>query len=125
MYFCIVNKNVLTYLLFAFGLFSLLLTGESALHSQKSNKQHNQVASEYANQYIISQHQLKAIATVKDASLTKADLPIALTGSLATNHFLNWEGYKASLSDLFQVKRFVPDKRKFISLLLYPYHYFW
>lgn len=119
------NRNILTYLIFALGLFSLLLTGERVLHSQKSAGYEYSPSSEYATQYVISQHQLKAIATVKEASLTKADIPIALAGSIVATIVALWGLFYASQSDLFRVTGFVPDKRKSISLLLYPYHYFW
>ena len=124
-YFCFVNRNLLTYLVFAFGLFSLLLTGESVLHSQKTANLGYNVSSEYANDYVVSQHQLKAISVIKEANLTKANIPIALIGSIVAYPFSKWGFLKTNLSGLFQQSRFVPDKRKSISLLLYPYHYFW
>lgn len=108
----------------AFALFFLLLTGENTLHSKKVVQQDN-TSTELISENLISQHQLKATSVVKDINLRKTNLTKPFIGATRVLLTSNWWEYIQNHHRLLQQTRFVPDKRKAISLLLYPYHYFW
>lgn len=116
-------RQLFTSVLCAFALFFLLLTGEEALHAQKANDQ-TSVTSELVNEYLVSQHQFKATSALKEANSSEAEVfePISTSYSLRTPTW--WED-ALHIENAFLASKFVPDQRKIIGQLLYPYHFFW
>lgn len=122
--FTLVKRSLLLSIFYAFALFFLLLTGENTLHSQKASQQDN-TSIELITEYLVSQHTLKATSEVKEANLTETNITRPFLGASGVLETASWWQNIENHYELLQVTHFVPDKRKAISLLLYPFHYFW
>lgn len=117
-------RQLLTSVFCAFALFFLLLTGEDTLHSQKSTYQ-DSITSSVVDAYLVSQHQFKATSVLKKASVSEADIFPSLFGASIGIVSKTWWGNVLYIERTLSVIKFIPDQRKTISQLLYPFHYFW
>lgn len=118
------KRTLFIHIFCAFALFFLLLTGENAMLSQQTAQQ-DPNASERIDEYLVSQHQLKAISIVKEVNLRETNLTRPFLGVANVLLPSNLWDYIKNYHRLLNETSFVPDKRKAISLLLYPFHYFW
>lgn len=117
-------NRYLLHISFAVALFFLLLTGENALLHQKETYS-KEVTSSSVTEFLIAQHQLKATTSVEKSKLYEVDYPMPLYGITFGIQSLNHWQYLQSFSKELLRKNFMMDKRKSISQLLYPYHFFW
>jgi len=118
-----VKRHLALHILTAIALFFLLLTGEEALHAQKATYQ-DSITTSLVNEYLVSQHQFKATSVLKEINFSEAEVftPILTGYGVRTSTW--WED-ALHIENAFLASKFVPDQRKIIGQLLYPYHFFW
>lgn len=116
------KRSLIINIFCAFALFFLLLIGENALHSQKTIQQDNVTSALTFD--LVSQQQLKAITVVKEINLTETIVTRPFIGAATVLQAFKWWRHVQNNHSLFKQNRFVPDKRKTISNLIFPYHFF-
>lgn len=118
------KRNLLLHIFCAFALFFLLIEGENTLHTHEASF-HKNYASEFATEFLVAQHQLKATSFIKKSNLSEADFFTAPLGAIPYLYSLDSWKYALRFHKDFREANFIPDIRKSISQLLYPYHFFW
>lgn len=116
------KRYLALHILTAIALFFLLLTGEQNFHSQKNKLQ---ISSESLTEYFVDQHKLKGVSAVKKVHLVEADIFSPLLNALTGVQKPYCLAYLEFTLDTFRQVYFYLDKRKNISQLLFPFHFFW
>lgn len=119
------KRNLILQILCAFALFFLLITGENLLLDQKQDYHEEITTSHFQPDFLISQHHLKANSFVKKYKLSESDFHLTPSGALSHLLDKSFSYYSEYLSKEVNKKIFLSDKRRIISRLLYPYHFFW
>lgn len=117
-------RQLFTSVFCAFALFFLLLTGEGTLHSHKSTYQ-DSISSDLVDAYLVSQHHFKATSVLKKTRVSEADNFPTLSEASNGMETKTWSGNSLYVDYAFSSIKFIPDQRKTIGQLLYPFHSFW